>query len=202
MRLPKVLEPEDVAKMFKHINIKTKTGLRNRVALQLMYRCGLRISEVCNLTLEDVDFAQRMVFVQRGKDTTGKGGKDRWVPADPETLELIKRWLAIRPKSDYLLCGVSKGVEGCRLSERQLRQYLASLSKKAGVFIRDGRRLKPVHPHVLRHTYATELLNEGFNLREVQELLGHNSVATTQIYTHVKPQYLAEKIAKRKAMGF
>lgn len=200
-KLPKIIEREDAIKLLKAINWKTKTGLRNRVAVQLMYRCGLRVQEVCELTPADIDWKRNQLFISESKDTTGKGGKDRWVYADPETMEWIRRWLDVRPESDYLLCTVTKGKEGRKLNQRQLRQFIYGLSKRCGVFIRNGKGMKPISPHVLRHTYATDRLEEGVNIAIIARQLGHENIATTSVYLHARDRERAEMAQNMEPLG-
>lgn len=188
LKLPKVLSREDVEKMLKVPNVKCPTGLRNRVALQVMYRAGLRVSEVVNLSIDDLDLKKGYIYVQQGKNS-----KDRYVPIDEETVTWLKRWLEIKPESEYLFCTLSGG----KLSDRYLREVCYRISEKAGVYVNDNHKKKKVNPHVLRHTYATELLEEGFNIREVQQVLGHENLNTTMIYTAVRPESLAMKIKRR-----
>lgn len=202
-KLPKVIDRTDAERMLLACNCKTTTGLRNRVTLQLMYRCGLRIQEVCNLAVEDVDFKAQQLYVQLSKDTTGGGGKDRRVYADPETLSLIHRWLEVRPACEdgFLLCTFTRGQSGKQLDQRAVRAMVSHLSRKCGVFIRDGRKLKAIHPHILRHTYATERLEDGWTIAEVQRQLGHANLATTSRYLHVRDKVLAEKAARIAPVG-
>lgn len=188
-KLPKILSQSQVQALFATINVKCPTGLRNRALLDTLYRCGLRISEACNLQVADVDLQEGFIYVQQGK-----GKKDRYVPLDQDTIAWLKRWEAIRPESGHYFCTLKGG----QLAPVYIRQVLDRLSKRSGVYIQDGREKVHVTPHKLRHTYATELLDEGFNIREVQVLLGHASIQTTTVYTHVRPEKLAKKIRERR----
>ena len=188
LKLPKVLSRADVEKMLKVPNIKCPTGLRNRAALQLMYQGGLRVSEVTNLSIDDLDLENGYVYIQQGKNS-----KDRYIPINDETAEWCNRWLEIRPASDYLFCTL----KGDKISERYLREVCYRISEKSGVYVNDNHRKKKVNPHILRHTCATELLEEGFNIREVQQVLGHENLNTTMIYTAVRPESLALKMRQR-----
>ena len=189
VKLPKVLSKDDVCKFLSSFNTKCPTGLRNRVIMETMYRAGLRVSEVCNLTIDDVDLEQGFFYVQQSKNK-----KDRFVPLEDGLIMWCKLWEAAKPDSKYFFCTLKGG----KLSDRYIRKACYLKSRKSGVYISDNKQTKPVHPHVLRHCFATELLEEGFNIREVQELLGHASINTTMIYTHVRPKGLAEKIRQRK----
>ena len=188
-KLPKVISREAVDRLFKGINTRCPTGLRNRTALEIMYRCGLRVSEACHLSPDDIDFKQGFIYVQQGK-----GNKDRMVPMDLIIQNWCRKWFGTRPKgSQWFICTLKGG----QVDDRYFRQVLERLSAKAGVYINDNHQKKPVHPHTLRHCYATELIEDGFNIAEVKELLGHSSIATTQKYLSVRPSQLAEKIRKR-----
>lgn len=192
-RLPKIISREDAKKLLAVPNVKTRIGLRNRVILELLYRCGLRVSEVCNMTVNDIDMEGGFLMVQ-----LGKGGKDRNLPMEPETMEWIAKWAEIRPEcpedTDYLFPTLS----GTQLDQRYVRDMVYRCSEKAGVYVQDGKKKKKVHPHILRSCYATEVLEEGLNIVEVQALLGHSSIQTTAIYTKVRPVALAEKIRHRQ----
>jgi site-specific recombinase XerD len=194
-KLPKVLSRSQAEAFIDTLPEHSRVGLRNKAALTLMYRAGLRVSEVCNLSIADVNLQEGYVYVQQGK-----GSKDRMVPIDQITLRYCLRWRAVRDtlpmKYDYFFCAI----KGTRLFPRYLREVCYRLSEEAGIFITDNHQKKRVHPHTLRHCFATELLEDDFNLREVQELLGHDDISTTQIYTHVRPDVLAAKIRERGAV--
>ncbi len=174
---------KEVSALLHSPNIKAPTGLRNRVILEVMYRAGLRVSEVIRLRPSDIRWESLILEIHQGK-----GSKDRNVPFDQETLGWLRAWDAKRPKSRWFFCTL----KGSSVSARYIQVMVKRLARKASL-----QRASIITPHILRHTYATELLNDGFTIREVQELLGHSSVATTQIYTHVRPEHLAEKIIKR-----
>lgn len=157
--------------------------------MEMMYRAGLRVSEVCNLTTGDVDLNEGFVYIQQSKNK-----KDRYVPIEDETIMWCRLWQAARPESKYFFSTLSGG----KLSDTYIRQVCYRKSKRSGVYITDNKEIKPVHPHVLRHCFATELLEEGFSIREVQELLGHASIDTTMVYTHIRPKNLASKIKQRR----
>lgn len=192
LKLPKIIDQKSVKKILAQVNTNCPTGCRNYAIIIMMYRAGLRVSEVCNLRLADVNFDTGLIYVQNGK-----GGKDRYVPMDNDIITSLQAWLKIRPESEYLFCTL----QGGQLDTRYVREVCYRLSKKAGVFIQDGDKKKPVSPHKLRHTYATELVRDKFNIREIQELLGHSSPVTTQVYTHIVMDELQEKIQKRKGIS-
>lgn len=188
-KLPKVLERDQIKKFMACPNTKTKIGLRNRAILQVLYRAGLRVSEICNLTEPDINLKNGFIYVQ-----LGKGSKDRWLPLDSETVNWLKKWAAIRPQNTDLFFPTLKGT---KLDQRYIRDLFYRISKQTGVYIQDGHRKKPVHPHAFRHTCLTELLEEDFNITEVQAIAGHSSIQTTAIYLSVRPAKLAEKMRNR-----
>ncbi len=188
-KLPKVLSKDQVKSILKLPNIKSPTGLRNRTILQVLYRCGLRVSEVANLTPADVNIAESYIYVQQGK-----GKKDRYVPLDVATCKWLAKWQDQRPESDYFF----STLKGGQLDVRYVREMVYRLSKKAGVYLQNGKNKKPVNPHALRHTYATELIEEGYGIHEVQALLGHSDIKTTSVYLSVRPKSLIEKIKRRQ----
>ena len=192
-KLPKVLTREEVKKLFASLNVKAPTSLRNYVGLLLAYRCGLRVSEITNLSVSDIDFQNAQIYIQMGK-----GGRDRYVGMDEETMSWIRRWLAIKPKGDYFFCTL-KG-KGFNNGETYLRQVCKRMSERTGIYINDNHVKKSVHPHVFRHCYATELIEEGYSIIEVQHLLGHSSVQTTQRYSHCRQKELGAKLRQRKSL--
>jgi site-specific recombinase XerD len=190
-KLPKILSRQDVKKLLAVPNVRCITGLRSRVIMQLLYRAGLRVEEVCRLAPADVDLADGFVYVQQGKCS-----KDRRVPVDPSTAEWLRKWKEVRHDVAFFFCSGT----GKKLDQSYIRKIIYQAAEKAGVYIQDGRERVLPHPHNFRHTYATELLQEGFNLREVQELLGHSSIQTTQVYLHIVMGDLAAKIKEREAI--
>lgn len=181
-KLPKMITRAEAAALLCACNIKTHTGLRNRCMLEVMYRCGLRVSEVCGLEPGHIITADSMIEVR-----DGKGGSDRTVPFCAMTGRLLDAWAGKRNPNAPTFFHTGT-LTPC--SPRYCQQMIQRMAKRVGLTVH-------VTPHVLRHTYATELLAEGFSIRDVQVLLGHKHVNTTQIYTHVRPHELAEKIQKR-----
>lgn len=197
-RLPKVLEEEQVNKILAQFDReypngdgkRNVTNLRNKAMVETMLKAGLRVSEVCNLTPPDVNLSKGSIYVQ-----LGKGSRDRRVVIGPGLMEILSKWNELRPQSaQYFFCTA----KGTRVAPRHLNAVLHRLSEQSGVFIQDGREQKPVHNHIFRHCYATNLLSNNVNIREVQELLGHAKLSTTEIYTHVNMTELDKKI---KALG-
>jgi len=173
--LPHVLRPEDLSQLLDRIPATTPLELRDRAMLELAYACGLRAEELVRLTLGSVDFDAECVRVE------GKGSKTRIVPVGEPALRALSRYLErARPalahdQQPALLLSKS----GRPLSTSDVRRRLRVWSTRAGL---GG----SVHPHALRHSFATHLLNGGADLRAIQELLGHSSISTTQVYTQVE----------------
>ena len=181
-KLPFVLAAAQVARLLDAPPADEPAGLRDRAALELLYGCGLRASELCGLDLTDVDRREASLRIR------GKGSKERLVPVGHPALDALDAWLAGGRAA--LLKGrtspaVLVNVRGGRLSRVALWGLVKRWGRAAGV-------PAALTPHVLRHTYATHLLEGGGDLRVVQELLGHASITTTEIYTHVDRAYLAE----------
>lgn len=180
--LPGFLYKEELEKLFEANDMTTPTGQRDQAILEILYGTGIRIAECRGLRLSDIDFAIGTILVR------GKGFKERYVPFGKfaeiamETYIQEGRNQLLKNKNeqtDYLFLNA----RGNPLTERGIRYILNKVVKKAALTVN-------VHPHKLRHTFATHMLNEGADLRIVQELLGHESLSTTQIYTHVTKDHL------------
>lgn len=183
-RLPAVLSPEEQALLLSAPNKKALTGLRNHIMLSLFLNLGLRVSEALSLKGADVDWASgKMTVVQ------GKGGRDRVLWMAEEDLRLIKDWLARRPvPSDYLF----STLKGGKMCDRYVRDFVKRYAGKKNIG-------KDVHPHTLRHTFATDLLRATGNIRLVQKALGHASLATTMLYTHIFDRELESALKSFRA---
>ena len=171
-RLPRVLSGGEMATL---LDAPAATPLERRdlAVLELLYAAGLRVSELCGLDRGDIDLRGRTVTV------LGKGGKQRRVPVHDTAVTVLSAWLHDgRDTMDGPPEAAFVNQRGARLGPRDVRRIL------------DRRAASPTHPHALRHTYATHLLDGGADLRVVQELLGHSSLATTQVYTHVSKERL------------
>lgn len=182
-RLPKYLETDQVSKLLNTPDDTTLLGLRDRAILEVLYATGMRVSELVSLNFADLDLTGQIVHVR------GKGRKERITPLGPTASAAIQRYFQTRqadPKSgsfDPEAVFVNK--HGQRLSTRSVRRKLDKYLLQCG--------LDPsISPHTLRHTFATHLLNSGADLRSVQELLGHQSISTTQVYTHLTTTKLKE----------
>jgi integrase/recombinase XerC/integrase/recombinase XerD len=179
-RLPRVLKAGEVAALLDSIPASTPLELRDRALFELAYACGLRAEELVTLDLEAVDFDAETVRVE------GKGGKTRLVPVGEHALAALERYLARArsplqgPEGDPALF-LSKS--GRRLSTSDVRRRLAGWARRA---VARSPALAEAHPHALRHSFATHLLDGGADLRAIQELLGHATISTTQVYTRVE----------------
>jgi len=190
--LPKALAEREVEGLLDAPDLTTTLGLRDRAMLELMYACGLRVSELVELPLAALNVRQGVLRV------TGKGGKDRLVPVGEEALERIGAYLAAaRPE-------LARGRQPAALflsrrGEGMSRQMFWTLVKRHGANV--GINPKRISPHVLRHSFATHLLNHGADLRALQMLLGHSSLSTTQIYTLVAKEGLKRLHAQHHPRG-
>jgi integrase/recombinase XerC len=171
-RLPRVLSGAEVSGLLD-VDAPTPVDRRDVAVLELLYAAGLRVSELCGLDRGDLDLRGRTVTV------LGKGAKQRRVPIHDAATVALRAWLeGGREEMEGPPDAVFVNRRGSRLGPRDVRRIL------------DRRAVAPTHPHALRHTYATHLLDGGADLRVVQELLGHASLATTQVYTHVSKERL------------
>jgi integrase/recombinase XerD len=185
--LPEVLGLEEIEAMLAKIDMSTPDGTRNKAILETMYSCGLRVSEVVNLRISCLYFDVGFIRV------IGKGDKERLVPIGRDAIKFLKLYSeTIRVHQD-----IQKGEEdivflnkhGKRLSRVMIFYIIKDLAKKAGV-------TKNISPHTFRHSFATHLVEGGADLRAVQEMLGHESITTTEIYTHLDREYLRETLQR------
>jgi integrase/recombinase XerC len=175
--LPDVLSPEDVEQLLslKPVDV---LEIRDLAIVELMYSSGLRVSETANIDLND--FEEEMSFLR----ILGKGSKTRIVPLGRYAINAIQDWIKEREKYSEKSKALFINLKGSRLSVRSIQLRLKRLALKQG--------LPPVHPHMLRHSFATHMLESSGDLRTIQELLGHSSLSTTQIYTKLDYQYLVK----------
>ena len=182
--IPKFLNLEDIEKIIQATDVTRPTGLRDRAMLELLYATGLRVSELCRLGLGDCHIDQAIVR------TTGKGNKERLVPAGKESMRTVAAYLEtgraalLKGRASRYLFVTARG--GC-LTRQAFWKLLAGYGRKAGIF-------HGLTPHVLRHSFATHLLEGGADLRSVQVMLGHSDISTTQIYTHVMRSRLRQTV--------
>lgn len=175
--LPKALDPDQTSRLFADA-VSAPLEVRDRAMLELLYGSGLRLAELVSIDIRDLDLAAGFVTV------TGKGAKTRIVPLGQPCCEAIRDWLATRPNAsaaEPLFTGRGK----TRISARNVQLRLKRIAMRTSG--NDG-----VHPHMLRHSFASHLLESSGDLRAVQELLGHANIATTQAYTHLDYQHLAK----------
>jgi site-specific recombinase XerD len=188
-RLPRVLKAVEVAALLDRIPASTALELRDRALFELAYASGLRAEELVSLELESVDFDAESVRVE------GKGGRTRLVPAGEHALRAIERYLArSRPALDVeQATALFLSKSGRRLSTSDVRRRLRIWARQAAAH---RPALTGVHPHALRHSFATHLLEGGADLRAIQELLGHATISTTQVYTRVEAARLRSAYAR------
>jgi integrase/recombinase XerD len=178
--LPDTLNIPQIEQLIAAVGESDPLGLRNRAIFELLYACGLRVSELCNARLENMDLDAGWIRV------TGKGNKTRIVPVGSKARDAIARYLSIErptlvaPKSG---AEVFLSVRGKKLTPARVWQLAKSYAKIAGIETN-------VYPHLMRHSFATHLLSNGADLRIIQELLGHADISTTEIYTHVDQKRL------------
>lgn len=182
-KLPHFLSADEITTLLEAPSATTSSGLRDRAILETMYSSGLRVSELVGLSLEDLDFPAGLIRVR------GKGRKERLSPLGSHAQKALKKWIAKRkpdPKAGKEdTCAVFLNRFGRRLTSRSVGRMLEKCLKQCGLDQRTS-------PHTLRHSFATHLLDRGADIRSVQELLGHKSLITTQIYTHVSTARLRE----------
>lgn len=183
-RLPDVLTVGEIDDMVAAIDDSKAEGQRNRAIIETLYGCGLRVSELCDLRIDNINFEDGMLIV------IGKGDKQRIVPMSPTSVEEIRKWLVQR--SDIMVKRGEEGIlflsrRGRRLTRVMVFYIVRALAEAAGV-------RKSISPHTLRHSFATHLLEGGANLRAIQQMLGHESIATTELYLHLDKTHLREEI--------
>ena len=176
-RLPSFLDEQQITRLLETPPTKKWQGLRDRALLEALYSTGMRVGELSGLNLEDLDEISGTVIVR------GKGKKERLCPIGETALKAIRGYLAKRPKKLRVPYALFVSQKGTRLTVRQVDRLLAQ-------YVRLAQLPASISPHSLRHSFATHLLDRGADLRSVQELLGHASLSTTQIYTHITPQRL------------
>lgn len=173
--LPEVLSVEEVEKIMDSVPLSDVAGLRDRAVLEVLYGCGLRVSEVVGLKISDVFVKEKFVRV------VGKGDKQRLVPIDGIALDFVGRYLEVRPEpydresEDILFLN--------RFGRKLSRVSVFKMVKRQALIAGIG---KEISPHTFRHSFATHLIENGADLRAVQEMLGHESILTTEIYTHIE----------------
>lgn len=180
--VPGFLYKQELEKLFEINDLNEPTGQRNQALIELLYATGMRVSECQGLRLQDIDFSIGTIFVR------GKGRKERYIPFGRFAEIALETYItegrpALLKKGEQQNEAVFLNARGNPITARGIRLILNKMVEKAALTVH-------VHPHKLRHTFATHLLNEGADLRSVQELLGHENLSSTQIYTHVTKDYL------------
>lgn len=177
-KLPKYLTINEVESILSAPDMNDKIGIRDAFILELLYVSGIRVSELVNIKLNDIEESQRRIKI------LGKGNKERYVLYGSRCSELLKKYISVRSDflkypNDYLILSKT----GRKINTREIRNIINRIKVKAGVSI-------SISPHTFRHTFATHMLNEGADIRAVQELLGHENLSTTTIYTHLTNEKL------------
>lgn len=187
IKLPRVLSEDEVVRLLNQPDITTAEGFRDRTMLEVLYATGMRVSELINLTLERVDLNMKYIIA------FGKGSKERIVPLGSVAAEFLQQYLEkVRPKlthEDRNTNIVFLAFGGHEVTRQRFWQIIRGYGRKANIN-------KALTPHILRHSFATHLLDNGADLRSVQELLGHSDISTTQIYTHLTNKRLRDIYAK------
>ncbi|HEY0272556.1 MAG TPA: site-specific tyrosine recombinase XerD [Chitinophaga sp.] len=186
-KLPDVLTFEEIESIIAQIDLSTPEGHRNKAILEIMYSCGLRVSEVVNLKISQLYFDDGFIRV------VGKGDKERLVPIGSQAIRYVNIYL----ETDRRQLNIKKGQEdivflnrrGSGLTRVMIFLVIKKLAEQAGI-------KKQVSPHTFRHSFATHLVEGGANLRAVQEMLGHESITTTEIYTHLDREYLRDTLSR------
>ena len=190
--LPDTLSVDEIERIIGSIDTSTDKGLRDRAMLELMYSCGLRVTELITLKLSDLFFGEGYIRV------LGKGSKQRLVPIGRVAQEYVMRYLDVRKEENSSSKTKTKGEQTLFLSNRRtgltrvmVFNIIRQATELAGI-------TKNVSPHTFRHSFATHLLAGGASIRQVQDMLGHENITTTEIYTHLDPDHLRDTIEKIK----
>ena len=186
-KLPDTLAVEEIDQLIKAIDLSSAQGERNRAMLETLYGCGLRVSELTSLKISDLFFKEGFIKI------TGKGDKQRFVPIGDTTIKYIEQYRKevrvhqkIAPKAQDTLFLNRRGNQ---LTRAMIFTIIKQFAAKAGIN-------KVISPHTFRHSFATHLLENGADLRAIQQMLGHQSITTTEIYTHIETSFLQETISK------
>lgn len=183
--LPEVLSVEEIDSIINVIDVSKPEGVRDRAIIEVLYGCGLRISELCNLRISQLYLEDKYIRVK------GKGSKERLVPIEGVAIDRVREWLVTRmgckvkpSEEDYVFVSLTRG---SRLSRISLFVYIKDYAERAGI-------KKNISPHTFRHSFATHLLEGGANLRAIQMMLGHEDISTTEIYMHIDKSKLRTQI--------
>ena len=179
--LPDTLSTEEIDRLIGSIEDSTTKGLRDRAILEVLYSCGLRVSELCDLKLGDLFFAEGYIRV------IGKGNKQRLVPVSSIARSRIQLYMDVRQKDKQKEEILFLNNRGKKLTRVMIFTIIKQAAQRAGID-------KKISPHTFRHSFATHLLEGGANIRQVQELLGHENILTTEIYTHLDDSHLRQTL--------
>lgn len=188
--LPNVLNKEDINKLRESVDTSKITGIRDRLIIELLYSSGIRAGELIDLSENMINTEEREIRV------IGKGNKERITFFSETTKKWLKKYIEEKMKTykNYSRDVVFTNSRGEKLTTRSLRRLISDYAKKSEL-------QKEVTPHIFRHTFATELLNNGVDIRYLQELLGHSSISTTQVYTHISKAFLKDVYMKTHPMA-
>ena len=184
-KLPDILSVEEIDKLISNLDLSKPEGQRNKAILETLYSCGLRVSELVDLKISNLNFKLGYIKV------TGKGNKERLVPISPRAMKEIKYYFENRrklkkiEKTDENILFLTRN--GRKISRIMIFNIIKGVTEKSGL-------KKNISPHTFRHSFATHLIDGGADLRAVQEMLGHESITTTEIYTHLDREYLRDTI--------
>ena len=183
LRLPEVLSVAEIDRIVEVIDLSRQEGHRNKAIIETLYGCGLRVSELVNLRLTDIHYGEGFVRV------TGKGDKQRLVPISNKALKEIDLYKIDRSRLPVIHDGnvVFLNRRGRKLTRAMIFTIIRDLAGKAGI-------MKKISPHTFRHSFATHMIEAGADLRAVQEMLGHESIMTTEIYTHIDRSFLRDTL--------
>lgn len=183
--IPDILSYEEICSMIDCIDLSQPLGHRNKAIIEIMYACGLRVSEVTSLKISNIYIEDEFIRI------FGKGDKERLIPISPSTIKTLYLYIDGERKSQNINSKHTDTLfinrRGSCLSRQMIFLIIKDLAEKAGI-------KKNIGPHTIRHSFATHLLEGGADLRAVQQMLGHSSISTTEIYTHISDQYLREVI--------
>jgi integrase/recombinase XerD len=183
LKLPEVLSVEEIDRIIGEIDLSKPEGHRNKAIIETLYGCGLRVSELCNLRLTDIHYNEEFVVI------TGKGNKQRLVPVSGKALKEIDIYKKDRDRlpviKDQNVLFLNR--RGSHLTRAMIFTIIKDLASRAGI-------MKNISPHTFRHSFATHMVEAGADLRAVQEMLGHESILTTEIYTHIDRSFLRDTL--------
>ena len=186
-KLPEILTDDEINRLIEAIDVTKAEGLRNKAILETLYSCGLRVSELVDLKVSNLHFEQEFLRI------AGKGERERLVPISKRAIEDIKKYLVISRKKLVIEKGFENIVFLNRRGKKLSRVMIFTIIKNLAEKIKLG---KNISPHTFRHSFASSLVQGGADLRTVQEMLGHESILTTEIYAHLDKEYLKDTVNK------